>query len=238
MSQADDGREGEAVGQLGQRLRQVRLDAGLSLRELARRIGVSPSFVSQFENGKAQPSVATLYSLSQLLDVSIDHLFEIRQESSKPAAPLPEKRSSAPRAGKNRPPSRSGVSRSDLATPAEAWEPTAARRLSVTGPGSRPRLEMDSGVIWEQLASTSRDVDFMQIIYPAGSSSTNDGRMLRHLGHEYGYLLEGELEVTVGFDVFMIGPGDAVSFDSSIPHLLRNSGTVDARGIWCVVHEH
>ena len=32
---------------------------------------MSPSFVSQLENGKSQPSVATLYSLAQLLEVSI-----------------------------------------------------------------------------------------------------------------------------------------------------------------------
>ena len=42
-------------------------------------------------------------------------------------------------------------------------------------------------------------------------------RMMRHAGQEYGYLLEGELEVTVGFEVFTIGPGDALSFDSSVP---------------------
>ena len=82
------------------------------------------------------------------------------------------------------------------------------------------------------------DVDFIESIYPAGSSSTNDRRMMRHAGQEYGYLLEGELEVTVGFEVFTIGPGDALSFDSSVPHLLRNRTDKDARGIWCVLHHH
>src|SRR5215210_1394599 len=61
---------------LGSRLRQARLDADMTLRELARTLGVSPSFVSQLENGKSQPSVATLYSLAQLLGVSIDRLFD------------------------------------------------------------------------------------------------------------------------------------------------------------------
>ena len=42
------------------------------LRPLARKADVSPSFVSQIENGKSQPSVATLYAFAQLLDVSID----------------------------------------------------------------------------------------------------------------------------------------------------------------------
>ena len=60
---------------LGARLRKVRLSSGLSLREVARQLGVSPSFVSQLETGKSQPSVGTLYALAQLLGISIDELF-------------------------------------------------------------------------------------------------------------------------------------------------------------------
>ena len=63
---------------LGSRLKNIRLKAGLTLRELARQADVSPSFVSQIENGKSQPSVATLYVFAQLLNVSIDELFDQR----------------------------------------------------------------------------------------------------------------------------------------------------------------
>jgi uncharacterized cupin superfamily protein len=78
----------------------------------------------------------------------------------------------------------------------------------------------------------------MEIIYPPGSSSTNDDHMLRHSGFEFGYLLEGELEVTSGFEVFTLRAGEALGMDSSVPHLLKNRGSVPARGIWCVHHEH
>ena len=61
----------------------------MTLRELARTLGVSASFVSQLENGKSQPSVATLYSLAQLLGVSIDRLFD---GVGDPAPPLPAPR--------------------------------------------------------------------------------------------------------------------------------------------------
>ena len=67
--------EAGGVGQLGAKLRLARRQAGLSLRELARQLSVSPSFLSQMENGKSQPSVATLYSIAQVLGVSIDDLF-------------------------------------------------------------------------------------------------------------------------------------------------------------------
>src|ERR671910_64088 len=68
---------------LGGRLRQARLQANLSLREVARQLGVSASFVSQLENGKSQPSVATLYSLARLLGVSIDRLFDEQERAAR-----------------------------------------------------------------------------------------------------------------------------------------------------------
>jgi uncharacterized cupin superfamily protein len=96
---------------------------------------------------------------------------------------------------------------------------------------------MDSGVIWEQLAKVSdQSIDFMEIVYPVGSSSTNDGRMLQHMGFEFGYLLHGELQVTYGFDTFTLKAGQSIALDSWVPHLFTNASTVEARGIWCVHH--
>jgi transcriptional regulator with XRE-family HTH domain len=239
------------VVNLGGRLRQVRLDSGLSLREVARQLGVSPSFVSQLENGKSQPSVATLYSLAQLLEVSIDQLFAPAVPAESAADTSATKPKSGARSAKTsraarQPAMDSGtaaeapISRTQLGSPADAWpDDQSANRLSVTEPGNRPRLVMDSGVIWEQLASnTDHNLDFIEIIYPAGSSSTNDDRMLRHEGYEYGYLLEGELQVTFGFKVFMLHAGESLGLDSSVPHLFKNLGSVPARGIWFVLHMH
>jgi transcriptional regulator with XRE-family HTH domain/mannose-6-phosphate isomerase-like protein (cupin superfamily) len=227
---------------LGARLRAVRQASGLSVREAARQLGVSASFVSQLETGKSQPSVATLYSLSQLLDVSIDELFgsdedfqsRLQRHAQGEALADPAVAVGGV-AGATR-----HVSRSDFGSPGEAWAPTSRRpRLSITRPSERPRIVMDSGVVWEQLASnTGADLDFMEVVYPAGSSSTTDNRMLRHEGYEYGLLIEGELQVTVGFETFSLRAGEALGFDSSTPHLFRNDGTVPARGIWCVRHPH
>ena len=47
---------------------------------------------------------------------------------------------------------------------------------------------------------------------------------MRHAGTEYGYLLSGELVLTLGFDEHRLGPGDAVSFESTTPHRYRNDG--------------
>jgi len=59
---------------LGSRLRAERLRQGMSLREMARRLGVSASALSQIETGKAQPSVSKLFDIVNLLNTSLDGL--------------------------------------------------------------------------------------------------------------------------------------------------------------------
>ncbi len=187
-----------------------------------------------------------MFSFTQLLGVSIDRMFEQDREikgGHEPTAQRSDERrsSSAGRARLDVIPSDSQpISRSDLGSPADAWpHQDSSPRWALTRPGKRARLVMDSGVIWEQLApNAGRYLDFIEIIYPPGSSSTNDDHMLRHSGFECGYLLEGELEVTSGFEVFTVHAGEAIGMDSSVPHLLKNRGSVPARGIWCVHHEH
>jgi quercetin dioxygenase-like cupin family protein len=60
---------------------------------------------------------------------------------------------------------------------------------------------------------------------------------MRHPGWEYGYLLRGELVLTLGFADVRLGPADAVSFDSTTPHRYRNDGTEPAVGVWFVVED-
>jgi transcriptional regulator with XRE-family HTH domain len=60
---------------IGPRLRTQRERLGLSLRELARRIGVSASLISQIERDKVNPSVSTLYALVRELGLGMGDLF-------------------------------------------------------------------------------------------------------------------------------------------------------------------
>lgn len=59
-------------GELGAGLKAAREKLGMSLRALAAAVGVSPSLLSQIENGKTNPSVDTLYALVRHLDISVD----------------------------------------------------------------------------------------------------------------------------------------------------------------------
>ncbi len=99
----------------------------------------------------------------------------------------------------------------------------------------RSSIELETGVRWERLTPESdREADFLYVIYDVGGSSCQGDAFIRHAGHEYGLVLSGALEVTVGFDVYTLGPGDSISFDSTVPHRLRNIGTEPVHGVWFV----
>jgi transcriptional regulator with XRE-family HTH domain len=203
------GREG-----LGQRLRAARARRGMTLRELARRIGISPSLVSQIETGKAQPSVKTLYAITTELGVSLDAMFVA--DGSPGAA---DQSASAPPG--------TGVRR----------RPGAGARAVRAGEGRI--LELGSGVRWERLEAWDElEIEVRRTTYQPGSSSSPDGTFLRHSGREFGMVLSGVLTIKVGFDDFVLEAGDSISFDSTLPHLLRNDGTETAHAIWFEVGRH
>jgi transcriptional regulator with XRE-family HTH domain len=199
---------------VGPRLRAHREQRGLSLRELARRLGVSPSAISQIETGKSRPSVSTLYSIVSELGMSLDELFGAPKSAQPGTAGAAATPASAPRTLRGRPPAERHVQRAD----------------------SRATIDLESGVRWERLTpGPDHDTDFLFVTYDVGGSSSEGNRSMRHSGHEYGLVLSGTLEVTVGFDHYVLGPGDSISFDSTVPHRLTNLGEEPVRGIWVVV---
>jgi mannose-6-phosphate isomerase-like protein (cupin superfamily) len=48
-------------------------------------------------------------------------------------------------------------------------------------------------------------------------------------------VISGELHVTIGFDEYLLEPGDAISIDSRIPHRLANLGDTPVHAIWFVI---
>src|SRR5215471_21435137 len=72
---------------LGRRIREERVRQGMSLRGLAREVGVSASMISQIETTKSQPSVSTLYAITSALEVSIEDLFAVSDDAEPGALP-------------------------------------------------------------------------------------------------------------------------------------------------------
>jgi transcriptional regulator with XRE-family HTH domain len=195
------------VERLGTRLREERERRGMSVRGLAREVGVSASMVSQIETGKAQPSVSTLYAITTALGITVEDVF-----TPGAVARAPSERD-------------------------EVLETLRGHRLGpLVHPDQRRVLQLDSGVTWELLGDLPRHtVDFLLVTYEPGGSSSSSGGLMRHPGSEYGHLLSGELMLTLGFEEMVLRPGDSICFDSATPHRYRNEGGVPAVGVWFVI---
>src|SRR3954464_9562638 len=108
----------------------------------------------------------------------------------------------------------------EAAPGAQPLAPPAANG-PVTTPGSRVGINLETGVRWERMTATSDPfVEFLFVVYPVGAASCDENSLVRHGGKEYGYVISGRLGVRIGFDEYELGPGMAVSFDSSSPHRL------------------
>jgi transcriptional regulator with XRE-family HTH domain len=177
----------------------------LSVRGLAKRVGISPSQVSAVELGKSQPSAATLYAIAAELDLSIDDLI-FRDRQTAPG------RANSGDFGQS--PASSGP---------------------VLRHENRAEITLDTGVVWQRLTPDSEPgVEFLHTTYDVGCSSGNNGEMARHAGHEWGLVLSGRLEVHIGFERYELGPGDSISFESTTPHHFRNAGEEPVNAVWFV----
>ncbi|MEM6712112.1 MAG: helix-turn-helix domain-containing protein [Pseudomonadota bacterium] len=68
-------------GQLGKTIQRLRKAYNLSLSELSEQSGVAKSIISQIERNETNPTLATIWRLSQALDVSIDRVLSAVQEA-------------------------------------------------------------------------------------------------------------------------------------------------------------
>ncbi len=80
----DPAPELRAPSRIGERLREERTRQGITVREIARRVGVSPSLISQIERDKVNPSVSTLWNLVTVLGLTMGELFP-DAETARPA---------------------------------------------------------------------------------------------------------------------------------------------------------
>lgn len=62
---------------LGEVVRQARTEKGVSLRQQAGKLGMSPSYLSDIENDRRVPAEPVLESLAELLDLDFDDLMTV-----------------------------------------------------------------------------------------------------------------------------------------------------------------
>jgi len=190
---------------VGERIRAARKAKGMSVRELARRIGVSASHVSQVERGIGAFSVPALYAVAGELDASMNALLDVQ-------------------------PSPADAAHGD-ATTIRVRDLIADGVVQRTG--DHPSIQLSSGPRWSRLtAAGEAGSEFLEVVYAPGTPPPPED--IRHAGREFGIVISGALDVEVDGTPGVLHPGDSIAFDSRIPHRFWNSGAEEVRAIWFV----
>lgn len=75
---------------IGQKLKQLRSEKGLTQKDLADQLHVSFQTVSKWENDENEPDISTLRELSKLYDCSVDYLINEEEDKEIKEEPKPE----------------------------------------------------------------------------------------------------------------------------------------------------
>jgi transcriptional regulator with XRE-family HTH domain len=180
---------------LGLRIRELRRLRSLTTRRLASQAGVSPSLISQLENGHVDASVVTLRRIAASLDVPIAHFFL------------------APGDGAS--------SSLDTAT----GNGGGSALVSVVRRDRRKRLVIpQSNFVFELLTPDLQgSIEFAWFELAPGHPQEESMAHPRG-GEECALVLEGTMHLVIGDEEYVLGPGDSCVFDPSIPHRIENRG--------------
>jgi quercetin dioxygenase-like cupin family protein/DNA-binding XRE family transcriptional regulator len=199
----------------------------MRVAELAREVGVTPSLISQIERGMSRPSVSTLFAIAQALDVPVDAFF---REPQQPVA------AAAQPDGPPGPGGADGPGDADGGSPAGPGQVAAADGRYVVRRGGRAVIDIEGGVRWERLTRSTLDhLDFFELVYEPGAES--HPRQYTHPGTEMVLVMSGCLEITIGFERYLLEPGDSIDFPSSMPHRYVNPATETARAVTVILYD-
>ncbi|HEY4383791.1 MAG TPA: cupin domain-containing protein [Ktedonobacteraceae bacterium] len=214
----------KTVPGVGEKLRSARREQDLSLRELASKANVSASLLSQIESGKVVPSVSSLFQIATALALPINSFFptdehiQLQQEPVQKAEKSPQENTPE---NVVKPAPVQSIERTDISA-----------KGPVVSPQNRKVIELMGGITWERLTAQKEEgIEFMEVCYEVGATSGTE--MMYHAGREFGLVLQGELQIDLGFEHYVLGPGNSIIFDSAVPHRLTNIGQVPVRILWC-----
>lgn len=212
---------------IGEKLRAIRQEHEMSLRDLADKAEISASMLSQIETGKVFPSVRSLYSIASALNVSIDYFFPEKNETNSSGNTLN---------GVIGEMTASEMRDANLKRVAEVVKefPPRTQSSSIVHADTRPVIQLKGGVTWSRLTALAESgAEFLEITYePQAMSGDN---MSHHEGREFGLIVEGELVVELGFESYILSAGDSIIFESTTPHRLLNKSNQPTKAVWVVL---
>ena len=201
--------------ELGAKLKEIRRGRGVTLQQIADQTGLSKSFVSQIETGAANPSIASLKKITDVLGVPLGALFTHGENGSSdtPAAAPNGFASGA-----------AGAAPSSLDPGGEVRVVRRNRRKMLIEPGKKGKMYLLTPDLQRKL----------EVILGEEQPGNADEEWYSHIGEECGFVLEGRYEVSVGDQVFVLEAGDSIYFPSHLPHKTRVLGDQPVKTIWVI----
>lgn len=216
LESGDEAAQG-ANESLGRRLRELRTQSGLSLRALARSLDISASAVSQIETGVMVPSVNRLIAIVTALGVPLSAAFEAPGAESAAAS------TAAATLGDRL----AGI----------ADEPVEGDGYVISRAGRVPDMKLESGVVYRRLSpGPVPGLEIFESTYPAGSTGSAHGDLIRHDGFEIGSITSGTLTITFEGEDVTLSAGDSITFPATRPHRLSNRSGEPCVAVWLIVH--
>ena len=163
-----------------------RLNAGLTLAELADQVGVTKSYLSKVERGLNTPSIAAALKLAKALNVKVEELF--------------------------------------------SEDNVSLDSYSLVRSHERPDTSPGYAVLAHQVSERS----LLPFIIDPPAEFT-DKTFKEHLGEEFLFVHEGQVEVDFMNERVLLERGDALHFNAQKPHRIRSVGEVQAQ-LLVVVH--
>jgi len=113
-------------------------------------------------------------------------------------------------------------------------EVSTTHEVVFSSPGRRDTTVYDDelNMHTESFTSGLRDPQFMSFLCTVPRGGSSGHQKMYHPGDELIVLLEGQLEVTIAGETYLLESGDSLSFKSHLPHRWDNVGEQDARVIW------
>ena len=169
--------------EIGQKIKQYRLQLNLTQEELAQRTELTKGYISQLENDLSSPSIATLQDILNVLGITLEEFF---------AQPKNEK---------------------IVYTPNDYF-------ISQNGGGTNTWLVPDSKI---------KNLEPIILTLP---ENTESEERLPFSGEEFGYILEGRVEIVTLKETLKLKKGECFSIDGHKQHKIKNINKGKSRILW------
>ena len=175
----------DIVVNVGERVKNVRENRGLSLQDISLRTDIDVSTLAQIEAGTIAPPLGSVIKLAKALEMKMGYFISGEEDRAYTIV---------------RHNDRKVVSRYD----------------SQTG--------KYYGYEYESLAPHKKDRHMEPFLVTLEPADTEEERST-HDGQEFIWVLQGKMEVRLGGEIHILEPGDAIYYDSTVPHLVKCHGT-------------